>query len=87
MWTLQSFGAIDEGTVVVFDELINYPGFEAHEWKAWREFAAEFRVSFRVLFVASRPKNETELAEEPVYDETGLRYKSTAAAVLVENMG
>lgn len=87
LWTLQSFGAIDEGTVVVFDELINYPGFEAHEWKAWREFAAEFRVSFRVLFVASRPKREEELAAEPAYDETGMRYKSTAAAVVVENMG
>eukprot|EP00939_MAST-03C_sp_MAST-3C-sp1_P004751 g4751.t1 len=86
LWTLQLHGAIGEGTVIVFDELINYPGFAAHEWRAWREFAAEFRVSFRVLFVASRPKYEEELAEESVYDETGMRYKSTAAAIVVENM-
>jgi hypothetical protein len=25
----------------VFDELVNYPGFEDGEWKAWTEFLRE----------------------------------------------
>lgn len=29
---------IREGTVLIFDELYNYPGYEAHEWKALCEF-------------------------------------------------
>jgi hypothetical protein len=28
------------GTVVLFDEFYNYPGFEQHEWRAWREVRA-----------------------------------------------
>lgn len=26
------------GTIIVFDEFYNYPGFENHEWKAFQEF-------------------------------------------------
>lgn len=29
---------IVEGTIVLFDELYNYPGFQAHEFKAFQEF-------------------------------------------------
>ncbi len=28
------------GTVIVFDEYFNYPGWRAHEWKAFQEFVA-----------------------------------------------
>lgn len=34
------------GTLLVFDELINYPGFETHEWKALLEAAEEFGWTF-----------------------------------------
>jgi hypothetical protein len=27
-----------DGTIICFDELINYEGWENHEWKAWNEF-------------------------------------------------
>jgi Macrocin-O-methyltransferase (TylF) len=32
------------GTVLLFDEYYNYPGFEAHEWQAWREVRSHNRV-------------------------------------------
>jgi hypothetical protein len=37
------------GTVIVFDEYLNYPGWQAHEFKAFREFCAERRVAYRYL--------------------------------------
>lgn len=33
------------GTVVIFDEFYNYPGFELHEWRAWREAQAVRSIS------------------------------------------
>jgi hypothetical protein len=35
------------GSVVVFDEFFNYPGWEAHEARAWAEHAAGRQVGFR----------------------------------------
>ncbi|MGQ0575898.1 MAG: class I SAM-dependent methyltransferase [Pseudonocardia sp.] len=35
------------GSVVVFDEYFNYPGWEQHEARAWREHVAEHGVRFR----------------------------------------
>jgi Methyltransferase domain len=32
------------GTVVLFDEFYNYPGFEGHEWRAWNEAKADHNV-------------------------------------------
>jgi predicted O-methyltransferase YrrM len=40
---------IQTGTVVVFDELINYPRFHEGEWRALYEFVVERRVSFEWL--------------------------------------
>lgn len=37
------------GTVVVFDEYFNFPGWEQHEHRAWTEFCAEFGVEFEYL--------------------------------------
>eukprot|EP00511_Aplanochytrium_stocchinoi_P006548 CAMPEP_0204829500 /NCGR_PEP_ID=MMETSP1346-20131115/7705_1 /ASSEMBLY_ACC=CAM_ASM_000771 /TAXON_ID=215587 /ORGANISM="Aplanochytrium stocchinoi, Strain GSBS06" /LENGTH=271 /DNA_ID=CAMNT_0051959353 /DNA_START=149 /DNA_END=964 /DNA_ORIENTATION=- len=34
------------GTILVFDELINFPGYEEHEWKALLESVLEFGWSF-----------------------------------------
>jgi hypothetical protein len=33
-------------TVIVFDELFNYPGWRDHEWKAWTEFQSENAADF-----------------------------------------
>lgn len=35
------------GSVVVFDEFLNYPGWEEHEARAWREHVAAHDVRFR----------------------------------------
>jgi predicted O-methyltransferase YrrM len=40
------------GTVIVFDEYFNYPNWEQHEFKAWREFVARHRVAYEYLAFA-----------------------------------
>lgn len=35
------------GSVVLFDEFFNYPGWEQHEARAWHEYAAAHDVRFR----------------------------------------
>ncbi|MDN5861115.1 MAG: class I SAM-dependent methyltransferase [Pseudonocardia sp.] len=35
------------GSVIVFDEFLNYPGWEQHEARAWQEYVAEHDVAFR----------------------------------------
>jgi hypothetical protein len=37
------------GSVIVFDEYFNYPGWERHEFRAFSEFAAERRLSYEYL--------------------------------------
>jgi hypothetical protein len=37
------------GTIIVFDELYNYPGYEAHEWKAFQEFIQEKNLKIEFL--------------------------------------
>lgn len=41
-----TYKKIANNCVIVFDELIGYPGFEQHEWKAWWEFVEQFNISF-----------------------------------------
>ncbi len=41
------------GTVIVFDEYFNYPGWEQHEHKAWTEFVASHGVEFEYVGWAS----------------------------------
>jgi hypothetical protein len=38
-----------EGTVILFDEYFNYPGWEEHEHRAWTEFVAEHGLRFEYL--------------------------------------
>lgn len=38
---------IGPGTVLVFDEYLNYPGWKQHEHKAFHEFIARTRLNFR----------------------------------------
>jgi predicted O-methyltransferase YrrM len=35
-----------EGSVIVFDEFFNYPGWQDHEYKAWREYVERTGVEF-----------------------------------------
>lgn len=44
---------IREGTIIVFDEFYNYPGYENHEWKAFNEFLNDkkFAVEYIVYNV------------------------------------
>lgn len=40
---------LQPGSVIVFDEYFNYPGWEQHEHRAWREFVAKSGITFRYL--------------------------------------
>jgi hypothetical protein len=41
------------GSVIVFDEYLNYPGWQLHEFKAFREFIATSGIRYRYLGFAS----------------------------------
>lgn len=47
LWALRP--RLQAGTVVLFDEYFNFPGWEEHEHRAWTEFCAEFGVTFEHL--------------------------------------
>ncbi|GAA5169605.1 MULTISPECIES: TylF/MycF/NovP-related O-methyltransferase [Amycolatopsis] len=47
------------GSVVLFDEYFNYPGWEEHEHRAWQEFVARSGVTFEYLCYTS---NNEQLA-------------------------
>ncbi len=40
-------GYIIPGTVIVFDEFLNYPGWREHEYKAWSEFVTQQGLGFK----------------------------------------
>lgn len=40
------------GTVILFDEYFNYPGWELHEFKAWKEFVERHKVTYEYLSYA-----------------------------------
>jgi Macrocin-O-methyltransferase (TylF) len=55
------------GTIILFDEYFNYPNWEEHEYKAFQEFVAERKLSYRYLGFARQqvavriePASETE---------------------------
>jgi hypothetical protein len=35
------------GTVIMFDEYYNYPNWREHEYKAWQEFVAARKITYR----------------------------------------
>lgn len=37
------------GSVIVFDEYFNYPGWQQHEHRAWQEFVAQSAIEFRFV--------------------------------------
>lgn len=42
-------GRLQPGTVLVFDEYFNYPGWQRHEFRAWAEFVAEADIEYTYL--------------------------------------
>lgn len=46
-------GHIRPGTIIVFDEYINYPGWREHEYKAFSEFCAAYEVGVEYMSFAS----------------------------------
>ncbi len=52
LWGLAS--QIVPGTVIVFDEYMNYPHWREHEYKAFMEFVAEFGVGYEYIGYAAR---------------------------------
>jgi hypothetical protein len=42
-------GRIGPGTVIVFDEYFNYPGWRQHEYKAFQEFIASTGLKYRYI--------------------------------------
>ncbi len=42
------------GTVIVFDEYINYPGWQLDEFQAWQEFVARHQIRYEYIGRVSR---------------------------------
>jgi hypothetical protein len=42
------------GTVIVFDEYINYPGWQQDEFRAWQEFVAKNAIDYEYIGYVSR---------------------------------
>ena len=42
------------GTVIMFDEYINYPGWELDEFKAWQEFKVKYNVEYDYIARVSK---------------------------------
>jgi hypothetical protein len=42
------------GTVIVFDEYINYPGWQLDEFKAWQEYVAKHKIRYEYIGRVSR---------------------------------
>ncbi|MGH3765735.1 MAG: class I SAM-dependent methyltransferase [Pseudonocardiaceae bacterium] len=40
---------LQPGSVILFDEYFNYPGWQQHEHRAWQEFVAASAIEFRYL--------------------------------------
>ena len=78
--TVTIFTALREriapGTVVLFDEYFNYPGWRAHEYKAFQEFIADTGMTYEYIgfsaekgHVAVKIGAPGELAEPRAYRE------------------
>jgi hypothetical protein len=42
------------GTVIIFDEYINYPGWQLDEFKAWQEHVSMYNISYKYIGYVSR---------------------------------
>lgn len=37
------------GTIILFDEYFNYPNWQNHEYKAWKEFCEKYKISYEYI--------------------------------------
>lgn len=44
--------SLQVGSVIVFDDLVGYPAWREHEWKAWEDFARSHGVGYRWICAA-----------------------------------
>ena len=49
------------GTVIMFDEFYNYDGYEAHEYKAFKEFADKKKISYEWISHVAPPGRQASL--------------------------
>ena len=45
---------IVSGTIIVFDEYLNYTGWEHHEYKAWEEYVFKHQIKYEYIAVNTR---------------------------------
>ena len=58
------------GTVILFDEYLNYPYWREHEYKAFQEFVAEYQVDYEYLNYAVRGYSvAVKIKNNPVVSE------------------
>lgn len=84
-----TYGRISNGCVIVFDELVGYPGFEEHEWKAWWEFVEKHNIVFEWIGgnVSGRidpPKNGVEAFDKdrPITENVSPSYENVAVKII-----
>lgn len=47
---LENLGSkLQVGTVILFDEYFNYPNWENHEYKAWKEFVEKYHIGYEYI--------------------------------------
>ncbi len=49
------------GTVIMFDEFYNYTGYQAHEYKAFKEFVEERNVKYEWIGHVAEPGRQASL--------------------------
>ncbi len=60
---------IADNCIIVFDELINYPNYINHEWKAWWEFVKENNIEFEWIGMNGDIQDENSLRDRGAYDQ------------------
>ena len=58
------------GTVIVFDELVNYPGYQDHELKAFYEFLVPLNAAKRLQADSMRQLKTLFYSSEPQFKHT-----------------
>ncbi|AWK70602.1 hypothetical protein CBI38_02470 [Rhodococcus oxybenzonivorans] len=54
------------GTVIVFDEFFNYPGWQEHEYRAWKEFVDRTEIGFEYLGYTANHEQVVVRITEPI---------------------
>ncbi len=60
------YDRINEDTIIVFDEYYNYPNWINHEFKAFQEFCAQYKVSYKYLCLSDQ-QVAVKLNNKPIY--------------------